>query len=99
MNVQIVDHVILPIGVIITGNTYNLTEEYYRELKKNLRIKRVENFPFVRIGKDNDGGYMMIDNFNKNHWGGGLRIRSVFQMMFLGIWTWLIAVMKFISTI
>lgn len=65
----------------------NVNKDYYRELKETLKIKRVKNFSFVRVGKDNDGGYIMADNFRNNP-GGGLHTLSVFQMMCLGTHTW-----------
>ena len=40
----------------------NTDESYYRELKQVLKIKRVKDFPFVRVGKNFDGGYIMVDN-------------------------------------
>ena len=40
--------------------------DYFDKLKKVLTIKKVENYPLVRIGtKDKDGGYVMVDNFDK----------------------------------
>lgn len=38
--------------------------EYYEELCKLLTIKEPE-YNFVRIGKDNDGGYILVDDFKK----------------------------------
>lgn len=40
----------------------NVAEEYYKQLKKVLQIKRVKSFPFIRVGKANDGGYLMVDD-------------------------------------
>lgn len=57
-------------GVLINA-TFNADENYYRELKNLLKLKRVKNFPFVRVGKANDGGYIMLDAFQKM--GGGRR--------------------------
>lgn len=98
MNVNVVSHIRLPFGAYVAGNAYNFTESYYRELKKILKIKRVENIPFVRIGKNNDGGYAMIDNFENNNRGGLLTL-SESAMMYLGIWIWLNAVLIFLCTI
>lgn len=47
------------VGFNLNLNAY---EEYYKELKRVLKIKHVKNFPFVRVGKANDGGYLMIDD-------------------------------------
>lgn len=52
--------------------SYNFNEEYYRNLKQILNIKRVKDFPFVRVGKNNDGGYIMVDNFDETQLGGGI---------------------------
>lgn len=39
------------------------SKDYYRELHSLLRIDSVEGFGLVRIGRDNDGGYIMLDDF------------------------------------
>ena len=39
-------------------------KEYYTELKKLLKIKRLVDYPLIRIGEQNrDGGYIMANNF------------------------------------
>ena len=38
---------------------------YYREIHKLLHISKVEGFDLVRIGRDNDGGYIMLNDFNQ----------------------------------
>ena len=38
------------------------SEDYYRELHGLLRIDAAEGFGLVRIGRDNDGGYIMLDD-------------------------------------
>ena len=48
----------------------NTNESYYQELKKVLKIRRVKDLPFVRIGKVNDGGYIMAGNLSQIGWGG-----------------------------
>ena len=48
----------------------NTNENYYQELKKVLKIRRVKDLPFVRIGKVNDGGYIMAGNLSQIGWGG-----------------------------
>ena len=61
-------------GAKIVGNklllmhqrlSLNANEKFYCALKSVLKIRRVENIPFVRIGKVGDGGYIMIDNFSQ----------------------------------
>ena len=48
----------------------NTTLEYYERLRSRLKIKKVVGKNFVRIGKANDGGYVMVDNFRDNDVGG-----------------------------
>lgn len=50
---------------------FNATLEYYEMLRSMLKIKRIVGKNFVRLGKANDGGYIMIDNFNISRGGGG----------------------------
>ena len=50
----------------------NTTLEYYDWLRSELKIKKVVGKNFVRIGKANDGGYVMVDNFRNNDVGGGV---------------------------
>ena len=54
----------------------NITPEYYEQLSALLKIKRVVGKDFVRLGRPNDGGYIMVDNFNVS--GGGGRIAYYF---------------------
>jgi len=43
----------------------NASPEYYRDLKEVLKIKKVKDFPLVRVGLQNrDGGYIMVNDFN-----------------------------------
>ena len=44
----------------------NTTLEYYNLLRSRLKIKKVVGKNFVRLGKANDGGYIMLDNFQNN---------------------------------
>ena len=48
----------------------NVSTEYYDWLRSLLKIKKVVGKNFVRFGKPNDGGYVMVDNFNAV--GGGV---------------------------
>lgn len=41
----------------------NATQEYYERLRSSLKIKKIIGKNFVRVGKKNDGGYTLIDNF------------------------------------
>ena len=43
--------------------TLTTSVNYYSELHKLLHIAKVENFDLIRIGRDNDGGYIMLDDF------------------------------------
>ena len=56
------------IALIPKEFSFNADENYYRKLKSVLTIKRAKDLPFVRVGKANDGGYIMVDKFNT---GGG----------------------------
>ena len=38
--------------------------EYFRELYDMLRVKAVKNMNFTRVGRDYDGGYIMLDDFD-----------------------------------
>ena len=40
--------------------------DYYKELKELLRIKRAVGYELVRVGRPNDGGYAMLDDFSDN---------------------------------
>lgn len=42
---------------------FNATREYYELLRSRLKIKKVVGKNFVRVGRHNDGGYIMVDNF------------------------------------
>lgn len=44
----------------------NVNQEYYDGLRARLKIKQIINKNFVRIGKANDGGYIMVDNFQND---------------------------------
>ena len=63
MNVAYTRLVIVGNQGVVATDTFNADENYYRELKNLLKIKRVKNIPFVRVGKANDGGYIMLDAF------------------------------------
>ena len=60
-------------GTKIVGNklfstpivlSMNSNERFYCELKNVLKIRRVENNSFIRIGRMGDGGYIMVDEFD-----------------------------------
>ena len=48
-----------------TTRRYNLiTEsEYYHEIWKLLHISKAEDYELIRLGRNNDGGYIMLDDF------------------------------------
>jgi len=77
----------------------NTTLEYYDWLRSELKIKKVVGKNFIRIGKANDGGYVMVDNFQNNSVGGASHILSEFQMTFRGIGIWRNTATKFSCTI
>lgn len=42
----------------------NLFEtSYVKRIRSHFRIKDVENLNYIRVGRDNDGGYTMVDDF------------------------------------
>ena len=41
----------------------NMNVEFYERLRSLLKIKRVVGKKFTRIGRHNDSGYLMVDNF------------------------------------
>lgn len=43
--------------------TLTADEGYYRRLHGLLHISGAEGYPIVRIGRENDGGYVMLDDF------------------------------------
>ncbi len=47
----------------------NATASYYEQLRSRLTVKKVVGKNFVRVGKHNDGGYIMVDNFNASEGG------------------------------
>ena len=42
---------------------FNVTAEYYDLLRSLLKVKKIVGKNFIRVGKHNDGGYIMVDNF------------------------------------
>ena len=44
----------------------NATTEYYELLRERLKIKKLVGKNLVRVGKANDGGYIMVDDFKSN---------------------------------
>ena len=58
----------------IFSSSLNTTEEYYREMKNLLKLKRIKNKSFVRVGRaECDGGYIMVDDFERSkNLGGGV---------------------------
>ena len=49
----------------------NVTLEYYEYLRSQLKIKKLLGKNFIRLGKSNDGGYIMVDSFKNGSVGGG----------------------------
>ena len=54
-----------PLRKILTiGNAFiTAPKEYYEEIHELLHIAKATGFELVRIGRDNDGGYIMLDDF------------------------------------
>ena len=48
---------------IIISRRIVTSENYYRELHSLLKIDSAEGFDLIRIGRDYDGGYIMLDDF------------------------------------
>ncbi len=63
MNIAFTRLVIIGRQGVLTTDKFNADENYYRELKNLLKIRRVKNSSFIRIGRENDGGYIMLDDF------------------------------------
>ena len=58
-------------GIPVTfDEKINVTPEYYQLLRERLKIKKVVDKNFVRLGRNSDGGYIMVDNLNVS--GGGI---------------------------
>lgn len=47
----------------------NTNVEYYERLRSALKIKKVIGKNFIRFGRANDGGYIMVNNFNSSEGG------------------------------
>ena len=42
--------------------TFTVSSEYYREIHGLLHVSEAEGHELVRVGRDNDGGYIMLDD-------------------------------------
>ena len=62
---QIVDDKLILTPQVLSVNT---NENYYRELKKVLKIHRAENISLIRGGALGDGGYVMANSFYAGGW-------------------------------
>ena len=53
---------------------YLFETEYVKRMHKHLPIMDVEKFKYIRVGRDKDGGYVMIDDFKdvKNAYSCGI---------------------------
>ena len=51
----------------ICRHEFFASPQYYDELQELLRVGKAEGFELVRVGCNNDGGYIMLDDF-----GGGI---------------------------
>ena len=47
----------------ISKRTFTVSKEYYSELHRLLHIAEAEGHELTRTGRDNDGGYVMLDDF------------------------------------
>lgn len=71
MNITYSGNLVINSYRIPFSRSLNMTLEYYSKLKKILRIKRAKNVEFIRVGRQNDGGYVMADSFLM---GGGYSV-------------------------
>ena len=55
-----------PLGDVVIETSFNINIDYLRELSRALRLKKVHGFEFVRSGRDEDGGYLLLNNFKPN---------------------------------
>ena len=47
----------------IVNFDFNLDRDFYVELAKTLQLKKVRGFEFMRAGRNEDGGYLLLDDF------------------------------------
>lgn len=66
MNITFYKSVYVNSTLVNVLENLNITPEYYELLRSLLKIKKIVGKNFVRIGNHNDGGYLMIDNFQKS---------------------------------
>ena len=59
---------------IIQFLDYLLESEYVKQVHKHLPIMDVVNYDYVRVGRDSDGGYVMVNDFKniKNAYSCGI---------------------------
>lgn len=55
--------IINPWGPVISRN--DKQKDYFEKIKEFCCIKKVVGYDLIRIGKKNDGGYVMLDDFKK----------------------------------
>lgn len=53
-------NVLEPRGAYVTGK-----EEYFQQIKDLCRVKKSTEYALTRVGSNNDGGYIMLDDFKK----------------------------------
>ena len=53
----------VPDDIRISKRTFTVSKAYYSELHKLLHIAKTEGHELTRTGRDNDGGYIMLDDF------------------------------------
>ena len=63
MNVKMFKNYFINGEFVPVGEQLNANQKYYELLRERLKIKKVVGKNFVRLGKPNDGGYIMVDNF------------------------------------
>ena len=64
MNISIFGTVFSDVKPVPFLNEVNTNLEYYELLRAALKVKKIIGKRFVRLGKANDGGYIMVDNFD-----------------------------------
>ena len=55
-----------PLGDVVIETSFNINIDYFRELSHTLRLKKVRDFELIRAGKNEDGGYLLLNNFKPN---------------------------------
>lgn len=55
-----------PVKEIVFEISFSIYTDYLKELSHALRLKKVRDFELIRAGRDGDGGYLLLNNFEPN---------------------------------